>query len=402
MRVRDIACCAVSAGGKEQKMDLFIFNNIEKNETVRAVLDKDNTVLLRGIVRFAETEGVTDDSLREFIVTLLANDENVLSDIAKSGKNIGKDLYRLASLDIEMIYKRLFNTKIKYKPSGNDTGFYEGYTGSIRGITEASTAGELLDRLIAHYRKFGCGIMAKYIAFRFDDEIVGVPNSDKTTFDDIVGMDHQKKVLIDNTKAFINGKFANNVLLFGDRGTGKSSSVKALLNMYADEGLRVIELPKRAITRIPELTKELERSPHKYILFLDDLTFERHDTEYRSLKIAMEGQLQASASNVLVYATSNRRHLIRETWADREGGEVHVNDTKQEMLSLAERFGISLYFPAPDAKQYIEIVRTLLARCGIEMTEDIRKEAVRWEMNYGGKSGRCAKQFVADFMHKQS
>ena len=149
------------------------------------------------------------------------------------------------------------------------------------------------------------------------------------------------------------------------------------------------------------MTKELENSPHKYILFLDDLTFERHDTEYRALKIAMEGQLQASAGNVLVYATSNRRHLIRETWADRDGGEVHVNDNKQEMLSLAERFGISLFFPAPDSKQYIQSVSALLERCGVEMTEDIKKEAVRWEMNYGGKSGRCAKQFVADFMNKR-
>ena len=213
-------------------------------------------------------------------------------------------------------------------------------------------------------------------------------------------MEHQKKVLTDNTKAYLEGKFANNVLLFGDRGTGKSTSVKALLNMFAKDGLRVIELPKSAITKIPELTKQLEESPHKYILFLDDLTFERHDTEYRALKIAMEGQLQANAGNVLVYATSNRRHLIRETWADRDGGEVHVNDNKQEMLSLAERFGISLCFPAPDSKQYIEIVRVLLERKGVTMTDEIKKEAVRWEMNYGGKSGRCAKQFVADFMHR--
>ena len=379
-------------------MDLFIFQNIENDETVKAVLEKDNTALLRGIIKFAELEGVTDNSLREYIASLLANDDNVLSKLAKSGKKIGKDLYRLAALDIEMIYKRLFNTKIKYKPSGNDTGYYSAYTESIKGITESGTAGELLDRLIAHYKKLGCGIMAKYIAFKFDGEITGVQHTDKMQFDDIVGMEHQKKVLIENTSAFVRGEFANNVLLFGDRGTGKSSSVKALLNMFAPEGLRVIELPKSAITKIPELMKRLEDSPHKYILFLDDLTFERHDTEYRALKIAMDGQIQASAGNVLIYATSNRRHLIRETWADRDGGEVHVNDTKQETLSLAERFGISLFFPAPDPKQYIEIVRVLLARGGVEMTEDIRKEAVRWEMNYGGKSGRCAKQFALDYL----
>ncbi len=382
-------------------MDLFIFDKITDDKIVQAVLEKNNTELLRGIVNFAETEGVTADSLREYIATLLANDENVLSVLARGRKNIGDDLCKLAMLDIETIYNKLFNTKIKYTPSGNDTGYYEGYTKSIRRITASESPEELLERLLTHYSELGSGLLSKYIAFRFDGELKGIANSDKVEFSEIVGMEHQKKVLIENTRAYLDGKFANNVLLFGDRGTGKSTSVKALLNMFAKDGLRVIELPKSAITKIPELTKQLEDSPHKYILFLDDLTFERHDTEYRALKIAMEGQLQANAGNVLVYATSNRRHLIRETWADRDGGEVHVNDNKQEMLSLAERFGISLFFPAPDAKQYIEIVRALLERNGIEMTEEIKKEAVRWEMNYGGKSGRCAKQFVADFLHKE-
>lgn len=380
-------------------MDLFIFDGIKDDPIVNAILEKDNATLLRGIVRFAETEGVTEDSLREYIATLLANDENVLSMLARGQKRIGDDLCRLAMLDIETVFTRLFDTKIKYKPSGNSTGYYVGYTESIRKITSSNTPNELLENLLSHYSSLGNGLLSKYIAFRYDGELKGIENSDKADFDDIVGMEHQKKVLIDNTKAYLEGKFANNVLLFGDRGTGKSTSVKALLNMFAKNGLRVIELPKSAITKIPDLTKQLEDSPHKYILFLDDLTFERHDTEYRALKIAMEGQLQANAGNVLVYATSNRRHLIRETWADRDGGEVHVNDNKQEMLSLAERFGISLFFPAPDSKQYIEIVRVLLERNGIEMTEEIKKEAVRWEMNYGGKSGRCAKQFVADFLH---
>ena len=382
-------------------MDLFIFDKILEDKTINALLEKNNTDLLRGVVNFAETEGVTDDSLREYVAAKLANDENVLSSLVREKKTVGDDLLKLAMLDIDMIFNRIFNTKIKYKPSGNDTGFCDAYINSIKRITKSENADELLESLVNHYETLGNGLLSRYIAFRFDGELSGIPNSDKSTFDDIVGMEHQKKVLIDNTKAFIDGKFANNVLLFGDRGTGKSSSVKALLNMFEGRGLRVIELPKSAITKIPQLTKELEASPHKYILFLDDLTFERHDTEYRALKIAMEGQLQAAAGNVLVYATSNRRHLIRETWADRDGGEVHVNDNKQEMLSLAERFGISLFFPAPDAKQYIEIVRILLLRHGIEMTEEIKKEAVRWEMNYGGKSGRCAKQFVADFMHRQ-
>ncbi len=381
-------------------MDLFIFHKLTEDKIINAIIEKNNTVLLRGMVEFAEREGVTDDSLREYVAVKLANDENVLSELVRGGKALGDDLCKCAMLDIDYIYNHLFNSKIKYTRSGNDPGYYEGYADSIKTITQSVGAEQLLERLVKHYATFGTGLLSKYIAFRFDGELKGIANADRTTFDEIVGMEHQKNVLIDNTKAFMEGKFANNVLLFGDRGTGKSSSVKALLNMFADDGLRVIELPKSAITKIPELTKRLEDSPHKYILFLDDLTFERHDTEYRALKIAMEGQLQATARNVLVYATSNRRHLIRETWADRDGGEVHVNDNKQEMLSLAERFGISLFFPAPDSKQYIEIVRILLERNGVTMTDEIKKEAVRWEMNYGGKSGRCAKQFVSDYLHR--
>lgn len=388
--------------GVKSKMDLFIFDNILKDCTIQAILNKDTIPLTRGIVRFAETEGVTNNSVSEYVASVLANDDNILSQLAKSGKKIGKDLYRLAKLDMESIFKKIFDTKIRYAASGNDTGFYEGYVNSIKNLTDSDTSESLLNGLIEHYTKLGNGLMSKYIAFKFDGELTGVPNTDKSQFDDIVGMNSQKKTLIDNTKAFVEGKFANNVLLFGDRGTGKSSSVKALLNMFAPQGLRVIELPKHAITKIPQLSKQLEQSPHKYILFLDDLTFERHDSEYRALKIAMDGQLQAKSSNVLVYATSNRRHLIRETWADRDGGEVHVNDNKQEMLSLAERFGISIFFPSPDSKQYTEIVRVLLERNGIEMTDEIKKAAVRWEMNYGGKSGRCAKQFVADYMNRLS
>ena len=384
-------------------MDLFVFNDIEKDATVKALMERDSFPLSRGIMRFAETEGVTNDSMREYVVSLLANDENILSDIARSGKKMGRDLLGFARLDTEMIYKKLLSkAAINYTSSDNDTGFYEGYIKSIRKMTASRSAEELLDGLIEHYSTLGCGLLAKYIAFRFDGEkLSGIPDFDRTEFDDLVGLDRQKKVLQENTEAFLDGSFANNVLLFGDRGSGKSSSVKALLNMYADRGLRVIELPKSAITSMPMLTNMLAGSPHKYILFFDDLTFERHDTEYRSLKIAMEGQLQAAAKNVLVYATSNRRHLIRETLADREGGEFNMNDNMQEMLSLAERFGISLFFPSPDPKEYFEIIRVLLERRGIEMTEDIRKEAVRWEMRNGGKSGRGAKQFVGAFLEKQ-
>ena len=271
---------------------------------------------------------------------------------------------------------------------------------SIKSIIDAHSAKELLDLLIKHYRTLGSGILAKYIAFKFDGTLTGVSNIDTITFDDLVGIEYQKQTLIDNTKAFVKGKAANNVLLFGDRGTGKSSSVKALLNMFCDEGLRMIEMPKHCIKDIPLLSKQLAESPNKYIIFLDDLTFESHETEYRALKVAMEGQLQANPDNVLIYATSNRRHLIRENWSDREGGEIHVNDQMQETLSLSERFGISLVFSAPNQKEYLNIVSEMLKKYGIEMNGDIEKQAVVWQMNYGGRSARCAKQFVTSYVSK--
>lgn len=381
-------------------MDLFIFNNIENDPCIKGVLEKDNVAVLRNIIKFSETEGVTNNAIQEYVAARLANDDNILSRLAQSDKRIGKDLYKLALFDIEQIYKKLFSTQIKYEPSGNKTGFHDEYIDSIKSITASKSAQQLLDLIIMHYRKLGSGILAKYIAFKYDGELTGVFNTDDITFDLLVGIEYQKQILIDNTKAFLYGNAANNVLLFGDRGTGKSSSVKALLNMFCDEGLRLVEMPKHCIKDIPAITKKLAESPNKYIIFLDDLTFESHETEYIALKIAMEGQLQANPSNVLIYATSNRRHLIRETWADREGGEIHVNDQMQETLSLSERFGISLVFSAPNQKEYLNIVSEMLKKYDIEMNADIEKKAVVWQMNYGGRSARCAKQFVTSYVAK--
>lgn len=381
-------------------MDLLIFDTIDKDPCVQAVMDKDNIGVLRRVIDFCETEGVTSNAIREYIASRLANDDNILSKLAKSGKKIGEDLYKLARLDIQEIYKKLFSIQIKYAPSGNDTGFYEGYIQSIRNLTESRSAKDLLDALIMHYRSLGCGTLAKYAAFKYDGEIEGVGATDEITFDDLIGIEHQKQTLIDNTRAFLDGKEANNVLLFGDRGSGKSSSVKALLNMFKDKGLRIVEVPKHCIKNIPKLSKMLSESPTKYIIFLDDLTFESHETEYRALKVAMEGQLQANPKNVLIYATSNRRHLIKETWSDREGGEVHRNDQMQETLSLSERFGISLVFSLPNQKEYLNIVSEMLKKRGIEINGEIEKEAAAWAMNYGGRSARCARQFVTSYLSK--
>ncbi len=382
-------------------MNLLIFDNIAEDSCVKGLLEKNDTYVLKNIIMFAETEGVTRNSICEYVVSRLANDDNLVSRLAQSGKQIGKDLYKISLIDMEQIYKKLFSIPVKYSPSGNDTGFSAEYVNSIKEMTEAKSAKELLDKLISHYQRLGSGILSRYTAFNYDGVLHGISNTDKITFDSLVGLDHQKKVLIENTEAFVHGKPANNVLLFGDRGTGKSSSVKALLNMFSSEGLRVIELPKRCIKDIPYLTETLADKPNKYILFLDDLSFESRDTEYKALKTAMEGQLRAHPENVLIYATSNRRHLIKETFDDRQGEEVHRNDNMQETLSLAERFGISLVFSAPNQKEYLRITEELLKAHGIEMTAELEKQAIVWQMNYGGRSGRCAKQFAASCAAKK-
>ena len=175
-------------------VDLLIFNKIENDSCIKGVLEKNNVAVLRGIIEFSETEGVTSSAIKEYVATRLANDDNILSRLAQSDKQIGDDLYKLALLDIEQIYKKLFSIQIKYSPSGNQTGFYDGYINSIKAITEATSAGELLDRLINHYRMLGSGILSKYTAFKYDGALAGVSETDAITFGDLVGIEHQCSV----------------------------------------------------------------------------------------------------------------------------------------------------------------------------------------------------------------
>ncbi len=383
-------------------MELMIFYKILEDEAVLAMFNNNYSEALRYIIEFSEKESVTTAAVKEYIVNLLIKEDNILSILAEQNKTIGDDLYRAALADIEQIYNLFFMAPVKYIPSGNSVYFSEDYKTSVKKMTESESSKELLDNLCKHYNTLGCGELARFVAFKYADKIKGVVEDKTVTLDALVGLEYQKEILLSNTKAFVNGSNANNVLLFGDRGTGKSSSVKALLNEFKAEGLRMIEIPKQKISEIPELINYLSTKPNKYILFLDDLTFETHDSEYRALKIAMDGQLEAHPDNVLIYATSNRRHLIKESWADRNGGEVHVNDNMQETLSLSERFGISLVFSSPNQAEYLNVVRELLKRHGIETTEEIEKKAVVWQMNYGGRNPRLAKQFVADFIAKEN
>jgi hypothetical protein len=215
--------------------------------------------------------------------------------------------------------------------------------------------------------------------------------------DDLVGYDLPKKKLIDNTEAFVYGRKANNCLLFGDAGTGKSSSIKAIANAYYDRGLRIIEVYKHQFTDLNDVIAQVKNRNYRFIIYMDDLSFEEFEIEYKYLKAVIEGGLEKKPQNVLIYATSNRRHLVREKFSDKEerDEELHTSDTVQEKLSLVSRFGVTIFFGSPDKREFEHIVRVLAQRHHIEMEEDrLLLEANKWELAHGGLSGRTAQQFI--------
>lgn len=226
-----------------------------------------------------------------------------------------------------------------------------------------------------------------------------INNMEKVMLDDLIGYEIQKKKLVDNTRAFVEGRKANNVLLFGDSGTGKSTSIKAIVNEFYDQGLRMIEIYKHQFKDLSNVIAQIKNRNYRFIIYMDDLSFEEFEIEYKYLKAVIEGGLEAKPENVLIYATSNRRHLIRETWSDRSDmsqDELHRSDTMQEKLSLAARFGVSIGFYKPSQQEFFNIVKGLAAKHP-EITlsyEQLCAEANKWELSHGGISGRTAQQFV--------
>lgn len=220
----------------------------------------------------------------------------------------------------------------------------------------------------------------------------------------MIGYESAKKKLTDNTEAFVNGKQANNCLLFGDAGTGKSTSVKAVINQYYSQGLRMIEIYKHQFQDLNSVIAQVKNRNYKFIIYMDDLSFEEFETEYKYLKAVIEGGLEKKPDNVLIYATSNRRHLVREKFSDKadRDDELHTSDTVQEKLSLVARFGVTIYFGKPDKKEFQDIVKNLAKRHQIQMgEEELLAEANKWELSHGGLSGRTAQQFINYLLGKQ-
>ena len=269
-------------------------------------------------------------------------------------------------------------------------------------LETAKDENEFFNYVTDFYKAYGVGMFGLNKAFRViggDNGVTFTPinNMDKVMLDDLIGYEIQKKKLVENTEAFVQGRKANNALLFGDSGTGKSTSIKAIVNEYYDQGLRMIEVYKHQFKDLSNVIASIKNRNYKFIIYMDDLSFEEFEIEYKYLKAVIEGGLEKKPDNVLIYATSNRRHLIRENFSDKEEvrEDMHTSDTVQEKLSLVYRFGVSIYFGAPTKKEFQQIVVELAEKQGVHLpAEELLAEANKWELSHGGLSGRTAQQFI--------
>lgn len=256
---------------------------------------------------------------------------------------------------------------------------------------------EIIDTLSDFYKRSGCGMFARYRAFIWrDKKIEPVVHPDSISLSSLKSYDVPRKLVVDNTLAFLHGVQSNNCLLYGDRGTGKSSTVKAILNEYYKDGLRMVEMPKDRLGDFPLLAEKLAEVPLKFIIFIDDLSFSSDDKSYAQLKAVLEGGLAVRPDNALIYATSNRRHIIKESFSERDGDDLHRNDTIQETLSLSDRFGLSVCFTKPDKKEYLEIVMALAREKQLKIgIDELTSGAEGYAISRGGRSPRCARQYIA-------
>lgn len=278
-------------------------------------------------------------------------------------------------------------------------------------LAASGDADDVFDAVTGFYKKYGVGQFGLNKAFRLvgegeDFSLQPITNTEIVRLSDIIGYDLQKKTLVENTKAFVEGRKANNVLLYGDSGTGKSTSIKAILNEFYDDGLRMIEIYKHQFHQLSALISKIKNRNYRFVIYMDDLSFEEFEIEYKYLKAVIEGGLEIRPENILIYATSNRRHLIRETWSDRSDmskDELHRSDTMQEKLSLVARFGITINYSAPDKREFERIVKGIAAKYpeldGKE--EMLLAQANIWELRGGGLSGRSAQQFIHYILGKE-
>jgi hypothetical protein len=374
------------------------------------------------MLEMAVSYGFEGNLWHTYLTYLLASHENAYSTSTEIVGAVEGSINQVALHDFS-IFKELYDydfTELEQKFGVDCLSMLKNYTGVknhgkvfnqrirdricdlSKSLAACESEEEFKDTVTAFYKEFGVGKFGLHKAFRIEHtdagaEIVPITKIAHVHLDDLVGYENAKKKLIDNTEAFVQGRKANNCLLFGDAGTGKSSSIKAILNQYYDQGLRMIEVYKHQFQDLNDVIAQIKNRNYKFIIYMDDLSFEEFEIEYKYLKAVIEGGLERKPENILIYATSNRRHLIRETFKDKNDRdeELHTNDTVQEKLSLVARFGVTIYYGKPAKKEFQNIVRALAQRNGIDMPEDeLLLEANKWELSHGGLSGRTAQQFI--------
>lgn len=330
------------------------------------------------------------DNFTEYVINAALDDENIYLMKRARGETPGRRLEQSLESELSILQElgRVTSSEIKERI---------GYRGCLPGWENA--AADFLKTYrerMAEIGTRGYGIFAKYHIFTIKaGAFVPVKHPDETRLSYLSGYEYERGCVVKNTQALLAGKPAANVLLYGDSGTGKSSTVKAVANEFAAQGLRLIELKKNQLREIPSLIDSLGKNPLKFILFIDDLSFTKDDDDFGALKAILEGSVSARTNNLAVYATSNRRHLVRETFSDREGDEVHANDTVQQLTSLSDRFGLTITFSRPNRAQYLEIVSHLAKLCDVSIPEDeLFRQAEIYALERGGRSPRVAKQFL--------
>lgn len=363
------------------------------------------------LVRAAETKGLSGNLLPQYLLHIFTHNANLVSEtMEQTGLPPGNSLRQAFYHDIEVLYPLLTLPTSNflgeplldnYEPTCNVYDKTEDFL--IPWIEAAQSSRDYAEALLTFYARYGYGDLASYVVFHWDDaagRIRGVEHFERVQMKNLIGYQRQKEQLIQNTRAFVQGKPANHVLLVGARGTGKSSAVKALVTEYEDNGLRLVQVMKEQLRKLPEIMNTLRNyAGRKFILFLDDISFEDSDAEFKAVKSAIEGGVSSCPPNVRLYATSNRRHLVRETWRDREQDELYRDDSINETISLSDRFGLVVHYHTPDQDEYLAIIDHMLMQKGIHLSpEELRIAGLRWEMTHSGRSGRTAQQFVAHYL----
>ncbi len=368
------------------------------------------------LLEFASSFNLKGNVWQHYITWQLMMDENPFSLTCEKADPGECTMKELALVDMEQIYQWFMGKEQtswmkliqNYVPAnhvkvGSNKHIGALVTGLSEQLAKTTDAHAFLQCLMEFYSKYGVGEYGLNKSFRLMDGegvvLQPIRNMDPVVLDDLIGYENQKKKLIDNTEAFVRGIPANNVLLFGDSGTGKSTSIKAIVNQYYEQGLRMIEVYKHQMRDLSNVIAQVKERNYRFIIYMDDLSFEDFEVEYKYLKAVIEGGVETRPENVLIYATSNRRHLIRERWSDRNDVDqqdgMHHSDTMEEKLSLANRFGVTISYSKPGPKEFFHIVEELAKKAELDITqEELRREANKWELSHGGISGRTAQQFI--------